>query len=152
MFTGLLDDRIDVIATDHAPHTWEEKQNTYFKAPSGGPLVQHSIPAMLEFNRQGKISLEKIVEKMCHNPAILFEIEKRGFIREGYYADIAVVDLNKPWKVGKANILAKCGWSPFDGQLFSSTITHTIVSGHLAYADGQFDERVKGHRLKFNRK
>ncbi len=152
VFTGLLDDRIDVIATDHAPHTWEEKQNTYFKAPSGGPLVQHSIPAMLEFNRQGKISLEKIVEKMCHNPAILFEIEKRGFIREGYYADIAVVDLNKPWKVGKANILAKCGWSPFDGQLFSSTITHTIVSGHLAYADGQFDERVKGHRLKFNRK
>ncbi len=152
IFNALLDDRIDVIATDHAPHTWEEKQNTYFKAPAGGPLVQHSVVAMLEFYHQGKIALEKVVEKMSHNPAILFQIEKRGFIREGYFADLALVDLNAPWKVEKSNVLAKCGWSPFENQTFRSSITHTFVSGHLAYANGQFDEAVRGQRLMFNRK
>lgn len=152
VFNALLDDRIDVIATDHAPHTWEEKQNTYFKAPAGGPLIQHSVVAMLEFYHQSKITLEKIVEKMSHNPAVLFQIKKRGFIREGYFADLALVDLNAPWKVEKSNILAKCGWSPFENQIFRSAITHTFVSGHLAYANGQFDEAVRGERLMFNRK
>ncbi|MEK6780778.1 MAG: dihydroorotase [Bacteroidota bacterium] len=152
IFTAVLDDRIDVIATDHAPHTWEEKQNTYFKAPSGGPLIQHSVVAMLEFYHQGKITLEKVVEKMCHNPAILFQIERRGFIREGYFADLVLIDLSKPWKVEKNNILAKCGWSPFEGQTFGSSITHTLVSGRLAYSNGQFDETTKGQRLMFNRK
>ena len=152
IFNAVLDNRIDVVATDHAPHTWEEKQNTYFNAPAGGPLIQHSVVAMLEFFQQGKIALERVVEKMCHNPAILFQIEKRGFIREGYFADLALVDLNKPWKVEKSNVLAKCGWSPFEGQTFKSNITHTFVSGHLAYADGQFNETIKGQRLLFNRK
>ena len=152
IFNALLDNRIDVIATDHAPHTWEEKQNTYFNAPSGGPLIQHSVVAMLEFFHQGKIALERVVEKMCHNPAILFQIEKRGFIREGYFADLVLVDLNKPWKVEKSNVLAKCGWSPFEGQSFKSNISHTFVSGHLAYANGQFNEATKGQRLMFNRK
>ena len=109
-----LDDRIDIIATDHAPHTLEEKQNKYFNAPSGGPLVQHSLVAMLEFYHQGKIRLEKIVQKMSHNPAISFQIKERGFIREGYFADLVLVDLNKPWTVEKENIFAKCGWSPFE--------------------------------------
>ncbi|MTI23409.1 dihydroorotase, partial [Fulvivirga kasyanovii] len=122
---AVIDGRIDVVATDHAPHTLEEKSSTYFKAPSGGPLIQHSLPAMLEFYHQGKITLEQVVEKMCHNPAILFNVEKRGFLREGYYADIAVVDTNRPWVVDKGNILAKCGWSPFEGQTFKSSITHT---------------------------
>ena len=152
IFNALLDGRIDVIATDHAPHTWEEKQCSYFKAPSGGPLIQHSVVAMLEFYHQGKITLEKIVEKMSHNPAILFQIEKRGFIREGYFADLALIDLNKPWKVDQKNILAKCGWSPFEGLTFKSNITHTLVSGHVAFANGQFDEAVKGQRLLFDRK
>jgi len=150
IFQALLDDRIDVIATDHAPHTWEEKSNTYFKAPSGGPLVQHSLVAMLEFYHQGKISLETIVQKMSHNPAILFRIQKRGYIREGYFADLALVDLNKPWTVEKPNILTQCGWSPFEGTTFRSAVTHTFVSGHLAYADGVFDESKKGERLLFH--
>jgi dihydroorotase len=152
VFHALLSDRIDVIATDHAPHTTEEKQNTYFKAPSGGPLVQHSIVAMLEFYHQGKISLEKIVRKMSHNLAILYAIEKRGYIREGYFADLVLVDLNSPWTVDKSNILYQCGWSPFEGQEFRSKVTHTFVSGHLAYGDGRLDESVKGKRLTFNRK
>jgi dihydroorotase len=152
IFNALLDGRIDVVATDHAPHTWEEKQCSYFKAPSGGPLIQHSVVAMLEFYHQGKIPLEKIVEKMSHNPAILFQVEKRGFIREGYFADLALIDLNKSWKVDKKNILAKCGWSPFEGQTFKSSVTHTLVSGHIAFANGQFDEAVKGQRLLFDRK
>ncbi|MBK5278036.1 MAG: dihydroorotase [Bacteroidia bacterium] len=152
IFNALLNDRIDVIATDHAPHTWEEKQNSYFKAPAGGPLVQHSVVAMMEFYHRTKITLEKIVEKMCHNPAILFQIEKRGFIREGYFGDLILVDLNKPWKVEKNNTLAKCGWSPFEGQTFNSTVTHTFVSGHLAYENGVFNETVRGKRLSFNRK
>src|SRR5687767_1770527 len=152
IFRALLDDRIDVIATDHAPHTWEEKQNKYFSAPSGGPLVQHSIVAMLEFYFQGKITLEKIVQKMSHNPAIIFQIKDRGFIREGYFADLVLVDLDNPWKVEAANILAKCGWSPFQDHTFRSQIKRTFVSGHLAYENGNFDESQKGDRLLFNRK
>jgi dihydroorotase len=151
IFQALLDDRIDVIATDHAPHTLEEKANTYFKAPSGGPLVQHSLVAMLEFYHRGKISLEKIVQKMSHNPAILFQISKRGFIREGYFADLVLVNLDSPWVVTKSNVLAQCGWSPFESQTFKSKITQTFISGHLAYADGKFDESQKGQRLVFQR-
>ena len=151
VFQAMLDGHIDVIATDHAPHTLEEKQNTYFNAPSGGPLVQHSLVAMLEFYHQKKISLEQIVEKMCHNPAILFDIHERGYIREGYFADLVLVDLDNPWVVEKENILAKCGWSPFEGQQFQSAVTHTVVSGHLAYAHGKFDESVLGQRLTFDR-
>jgi len=147
----VLDDRIDIIATDHAPHTWEEKQNSYFKAPSGGPLIQHSLVAMLEFYHQGKISLERIVDKMCHNPSILFQIEKRGYIREGYFADLVLVDLNRPWTVAKNNVLAKCGWSPFEGNTFRSSVENTWVSGHLAYREGQFDETKMGQRLLFAR-
>ncbi len=152
VFVAMLNDVIDVVATDHAPHTIEEKQNTYFKAPSGGPLVQHSVVAMLEFFQTGQMSLEKVVQKMSHHPAILFQIEKRGFIREGYYADLALVNLNSPWTVSKNNILAKCGWSPFEGQLFHSKVTHTWVSGHLAYRDGEIIEGQTGQRLLFNRK
>lgn len=149
IWKALLEDRIDVIATDHAPHTREEKIQAYFKAPSGGPLVQHSLPAMLEFYHQGKISLEKIVNKMCHNPALLFGIEDRGFIREGYYADLVAADLNNPWTVSTDNILAKCGWSPFEGTTFRAQVLYTWVSGHLAYAKGKFDESRKGMRLIF---
>lgn len=151
VFQALLDDKIDLIATDHAPHTLEEKENTYFKAPSGGPLVQHALPAMLEFYHQGKMTLPKIVEKMCHAPAVCFQIENRGFIREGYAADLVLIDLNKPWQVKKDNILYKCGWSPFEGITFQSSITHTWVNGHLAYVNGYFDESQKGQRLLFNR-
>ena len=151
IFVALLNDVIDVVATDHAPHTLEEKQNNYFKAPSGGPLIQHSVVAMLEFFQKGQISIEKVVQKMSHHPAILFQIEKRGFIREGYYADLALVDLNSPWTVSKNNILAKCGWSPFEGQQFHSKITHTWVSGHLAYREGEIIEGQPGQRLLFNR-
>jgi len=150
ILAAVLDDRIDVIATDHAPHTLEEKKATYFNAPSGGPLVQHSLVAMLEFYHQKKISLEKIAEKMSHNPAILFRIADRGFIREGNFADLVLVDLNKSWKVEKSNILAKCGWSPFEGNTFQSSVTHTIVSGHLAYEEGKFNEATLGQRLYFN--
>ena len=148
---AILDNHIDVIATDHAPHTMEEKQNTYLKAPSGGPLIQHSLVAMLEFFHQGKITLEKIVEKMSHNPAILFRVEDRGFIREGYFADVVLVDLKSPWKVEKQNVLAKCGWSPFEGVEFSSTVTHTFVSGNLVYKHGEIVESGKGQRLMFRR-
>lgn len=151
LLKGVLQNKIDVMATDHAPHTLEEKQNTYFKAPSGGPLVQHCLVAAMELSKSGKISIEKLVEKMCHNPAILFQVESRGFIREGYYADLVIVDPNQSWKVDKSNILYKCGWSPFEGQEFSSKVTHTIVSGHLAYEHGNFDESQKGQRLIFNR-
>ncbi len=152
VFQAMLDDRIDVIATDHAPHTLEEKQNKYLNAPSGGPLVQHALPSMLEHYHQGSISLEKIVEKMCHNPAILFDIDKRGYIREGYFADLVLVDLDNPWEVNKANLLYKCQWSPFEGQQFKSKITDTFVSGHHAYSNGTFNESQKGMRLLFDRK
>jgi dihydroorotase len=151
IWKALLEDRIDVVATDHAPHTWEEKQHSYFKAPSGGPLIQHSMVAMLEKHREGKISIERLVEKMCHNPAILFEIEKRGYIREGYFADLVIADTHAKWVVEKSNVLAKCGWSPFEGQIFHSKIKTVLVSGHLAYHNGAFDETKKGERLLFTR-
>lgn len=151
IFQALLDDKIDVIATDHAPHTLAEKQNTYFHAPSGGPLVQHSLAAMLEFYLDGKIAIEKVVEKMSHNPALLFQVKERGFIREGYFADLAMVTTNQPWRVEKANILYKCGWSPFEGKTFRSQVTHTFVSGRLAYERGRFDDSVRGKRLTFIR-
>ncbi|NOT75399.1 MAG: dihydroorotase [Cyclobacteriaceae bacterium] len=151
IFDGVLNNYIDVIATDHAPHTIEEKENSYFKAPSGGPLVQHSLVTMLEFFHQGKITLERIAEKMSHNPAILFQIEDRGFIREGYFADLVLADLNSPWTVDKNNIIAKCGWSPFEGQAFQSRITHTFVSGNLAFENGIINESSIGKRLTFKR-
>jgi dihydroorotase len=148
---AVLDGRIDVIATDHAPHTFEEKMLPYLQAPSGGPLVQHALPAMLELYHHGKITLEQIAEKMAHNVATIFQVEKRGFIREGYYADIALVNLNNPWLVNKSNILYKCGWSPFEGSTFRSQIAHTIVSGNLAYSNGQFMNEQAGKRLTFSR-
>ena len=151
LLKALIEDKIDVIATDHAPHTREEKKNVYTKAPSGGPLVQHALPAMLQMHHQGKISLEKIVEKMCHNPAILFDIEKRGFIREGYKADIVLVDLNAPWAVQPGNTLYKCGWSPFEGTTFKSRVTHTFVNGNLVYKNFNFTPFVKAERLTFDR-
>jgi dihydroorotase len=151
LWKALLDDRIDVIATDHAPHTLEEKEQVYTKAPSGGPLVQHGLISMLEAVKQGKISLPKVIEKMCHNPAKIFKIAKRGFLRVGYYADIVVVDLKESQLVEKENILYKCGWSPFEGTTFSSTVTHTFVNGNLIYENGAFNESIKGQRLKFER-
>jgi len=151
IFKALLEDRIDVIATDHAPHTTEEKEKPFFDAPSGGPLIQHSLVAMLEFYHQGKISLEKVVRKMAHNPAILYRIEDRGFIREGYWADLVLVDLNNPWTISKENILAKCGWSPFEGNTFRSKVVNTIVSGRMVYEDGKVAEGIFGKRLGFSR-
>ena len=149
IFEAVLNNTIDVIATDHAPHTLEEKKNTYFNAPSGGPLIQHSLVAMLQFYHQGKITLNKIVEKMCHNPAILFRIRERGYIREGYYADLVLVDLNKPWTVNKSNILAKCGWSPFNDYTFDSKVNDTWVNGNHVYSNDQIIETDPGMRLKF---
>ncbi|WP_428981715.1 dihydroorotase [Lutimonas zeaxanthinifaciens] len=151
LWEALLDDRIDVLATDHAPHTLEEKNQVYTKAPSGGPLVQHALQAMLESVRKNKISLEKMVEKMCHNPAILFEIEKRGFIREGYYADLVLVDPDCEYQVEKSNILYKCGWSPFEGVTFHSKVLKTFVNGQLIYNNGAFNDQIKGKRLTFDR-
>ncbi|MDP4600265.1 MAG: dihydroorotase [Polaribacter sp.] len=151
LWKALLDDRIDVLATDHAPHTLEEKNNVYCKAPSGGPLVQHAVMAILEKVKEGVISIEKAVEKMSHNPAKLFQIEKRGFIKEGYFADIVLIDPNKPQTVTKENILYKCGWSPFEGNTFSHSITHTFVNGNLVYENGKFNENIRGKRLTFNR-
>lgn len=149
LWKALLDDRIDVIATDHAPHTLEEKSNVYTKAPSGGPLVQHAIPALLEKVKEGVISIEKLIEKMCHNPAKLFKVEKRGFIKEGYYADLVLIDTEQRWTVTKENILYKCGWSPFEGTDFSNQITHTFVNGNLMFVNGVFNEEIKGKRLEF---
>ncbi|WP_223032645.1 dihydroorotase [Hanstruepera marina] len=151
LWKALLDDRIDVIATDHAPHTNEEKNNPYTKAPSGGPLVQHALVAMLEAYHSGKISVEKIVQKMCHNPAILFQIEKRGYIKAGYFADLVIVDLNNPWTVKKDNILYKCGWSPFEGTTFKSRVTQTILNGQLVYNQSKVSTKKAGRRLTFNR-
>ena len=151
LWQALEDGRIDVIATDHAPHTLEEKDQVYTKCPSGAPLVQHSLPAMLEMHLKGRISLEKIVEKMCHNPAIIFEIEKRGFIREGYQADLVLVDLENAWTVSTDNILYKCGWSPLDGTEFSAKVTHTFVNGNLAFENGKVAEERFGERLLFDR-
>jgi len=151
LWKALLDDRLDVIATDHAPHTLEEKNNGYNKAPSGGPLVQHALVALLEMYHKGKISLEKIVEKACHNPAILFQIKDRGFIREGYKADLVLVDLISPWTVNKENILYKCGWSPFEGTTFKSRVSHTFVNGILTYHNLKFPNKSIPQRLTFNR-
>jgi len=151
LWEALLDDRIDVIATDHAPHLLTEKDNVYTKAPSGGPLVQHALVAMLEKHKEGLISLEKLVEKMCHNPAKLFDIKKRGFIREGYYADLVLVDVNKSWTATPESNFYKCGWSPFDGYTFRSQITHTFVNGHLAYENGRFSDERNAKRLTFER-
>ncbi|MCB9174562.1 MAG: dihydroorotase [Flavobacteriales bacterium] len=147
---AVIDGTIDVIATDHAPHTLEEKNNTYFSAPSGGPLVQHALVAMLEHYHNGKISLEKMVEKMSHAVADCFKIENRGFIREGYFADFVVVDLNNPWTVNKDNLLYKCGWSPFEGTTFKSKVLTTIINGSVVYTNGKFNENYRGKRLTFN--
>ena len=151
LWEALLDDRIDVIATDHAPHTIEEKRNKYTQVPSGGPLVQHALVALLEMYHNGKISLEKIVEKACHNPAILFQIKERGYIREGYKADLVLVDLKNPWTVHKENILYKCQWSPFEGTTFKSKVTHTFVNGILTYENFKFPNKSIPQRLTFNR-
>jgi len=149
VFQALLDDRIDIIATDHAPHTWDEKQGTYFKTPSGGPLVQHALPAMMEHVQQGSITIERMVEKMCHAPAICFNLQERGFIREDHFADLVLIDPKNPWTVSKENIRYKCGWSIFEGHSFQSRVTHTFVNGHLAYSDGKLNDGVMGKRLTF---
>ncbi|MBN2616550.1 MAG: dihydroorotase [Bacteroidales bacterium] len=151
LWEALSSDKLDVIATDHAPHSLEEKSRPYFEAPSGGPLVQHALVAMLEFVHQGKISIERVVRKMCHNPAKLFQVQDRGYIREGYFADLVLVDLNDPWEVSKENVLYKCGWSPFEGQEFRSAVKKTFVNGSLVYDNGTFDEHYRGMRLTFNR-
>jgi dihydroorotase len=151
LFDGLLNNKLDVIATDHAPHTLEEKANSYTKAPSGGPLIQHSLLAMLEFNRQGKISLDQIVNKMSHAPAIAYNIEKRGFIKKGYYADLILVDPSKKWTIAPENILYKCGWSPLEGTTMHSEVVSTYVNGRLVYHNGTFADQYKGLALKFNR-
>ena len=147
LFKALLDDRIDIITTDHAPHTLQEKQKPYFQSMSGAPIVQHSLNIMLEFYKQGLISLEKIAEKMCHNPAALYSIKNRGFIREGFFADLTIVDLNTSWTVEKNNILYKCGWSPLEGKTFQTKVTHTFVNGNLVYNNGNFREKTKGVAL-----
>jgi dihydroorotase len=151
LWQALLDNRLDVIATDHAPHTWHEKNAPYEQAHSGLPLVQHSLPLMLQYVKQGKISIEKVVEKMSHAVADCFKIEKRGFIREGYFADLVIVDLNSSTPVTKENILYKCAWSPFEGIVFPASVTHTLVNGNLVYGNGTWDESTKGMRMKFVR-
>ncbi len=147
LLKALIDDRIDIVTTDHAPHTLEEKQKSYFKSMSGAPIIQHSLNIMLEFYYQGLISLEKIVEKMAHNPAKLYSIENRGYVREGYYADLTIVDLNQQYTVDKSNNLTKCGWSPLEGTTFHSMITHTFVNGNLVYDNGVFNEASRGMPL-----
>jgi dihydroorotase len=151
LLQSLLENRLDIIATDHAPHTLKEKSGTYFEAMSGGPLVQHALPVMLELFHQGKISLEKIVEKMCHNVALIYKIKERGYIREGYFADLVLVDINKPWTVTPNNILYKCKWSPFENQAFKSKIIKTIVNGTIVFNNGAFNESKTGMRLKFSK-
>ncbi len=151
LWEALLDDRLDIIATDHAPHTWEEKQQPYQKAPAGVPLVQHSLPLMLEYVKKGRISIEKMVEKMCHAPAICFQIHKRGYVREGYHADLVLVDMNKELTVAKENILYKCGWSPFEGHSFPASVHTTFINGAIAYENGKIDDSVRGQRLRFDR-
>ncbi|MCX6234794.1 MAG: dihydroorotase [Bacteroidetes bacterium] len=151
LFQGLFDNSLDVIATDHSPHTLEEKNRPYLQAPSGAPFIQHALIVMLEFHHQGRISLERIVDMMCHRPAVCFTIRDRGFIREGYKADLTVIDTNCEWTIDHGNLLYKCGWSPLEGTRFHSMITHTFVNGHLVYCDGRFDESLKGERLLFSR-
>ena len=152
LLAGLISNKLDIVATDHAPHTLEEKQRKYLQAPSGGPLVQHALVAMLEFYHEGKLSLSQIINKMCHAPAICFQLSKRGFVREGYHADFVLVDANNPWKVDYENILYKCRWSPFEGTRFRSKVTHTFINGQMVYAEGKFDDTVRGKRLLFDRK
>ena len=151
LWKALNEGRIDVIATDHAPHTLEEKNNVYTKAPSGGPLVQHALEALFEMHHKGYITVEKLVEKVSHNPAILFQIKDRGYIRKGYKADLVLINPNAPWTVTKENIAYKCGWSPFEGTTFRARVTHTFVNGHLAYENGKIAQTSKGERLTFNR-
>ncbi len=151
LWEALLDDRIDVIATDHAPHTLEEKSKSYTQAPSGGPLVQHALLMMFENVQEGRISLEKLIEKMCHNPALLFDIEKRGFIREGYKADLVLLNPNKKTEVTNESLLYKCGWSPVEGKTYHAAVTHTFVNGFLAYENGKVAEEKHGERLLFER-
>ena len=151
LLRALLDDRLDVIATDHAPHTWQEKQQSYFKTPSGLPLVQHSLQLMLDFHHQQKISLEKIIEKMCHAPADCFQVKNRGYLREGYFADIAIVDIQKEYTITNQNILYKCGWSPLENKTFKGEVSQTFVNGNLVYNNGVFDESTNGQRLLFKR-
>ncbi len=151
LWEALLDGRIDVIATDHAPHTLEEKNQPYLQAPSGGPLVQHAVVAMFECYHRGQITIEKIVEKMSHNPAKIFNIDRRGFIKVGYYADLVIVNAGLPWNVKKENILYKCGWSPFENYNFKSRITHTLVNGELVYQNWKVKDIRCGKRLQFNR-
>lgn len=151
LLNALIENKIDVIATDHAPHTIDEKNNSYLKAPSGGPLVQHGLGVMLKFVNQNKISLEKVVEKMCHSPSICFKIEKRGFIRENYFADLVLVDINKKYEVKKEDLLYKCKWSPFEGDELFGKVNYTIVNGNIVYENGRFNESIKGMRLTFNR-
>ena len=148
---GILDGRVDVVATDHAPHTLDEKLQPFWSAPSGGPLVQHSLVAMLELSKQGIFPIDKVVEKMCHAPAIRFAIHQRGFLREGYYADIVIVDPHKSWQVARENIRSKCGWSPFEGTEFSHCVTHTIVNGHIAYENGELSDSLHSRALEFDR-
>jgi len=147
LLKALIDDRIDIITTDHAPHTLEEKQRPYFQSMSGGPMVQHSLNCMLEFYLKSEISLQKVVEKMCHNPAILYKIDRRGYIKEGYYADLTLVDMNSPWTVNQENILYKCAWSPLEGTTFQAKIVNTFVNGNLVFENGHFNEEIKGKSL-----
>ncbi len=151
LLAALLDDRLDIIATDHAPHTWDEKQQPYWSAPSGLPLVQHPLLLMLDFVAQGKLDIETVVRKMCHAPADCFQIDGRGYVREGYWADLVLVDPNKPTTVSSENILYKCGWSPLMGHRFASSVTHTFVSGNLVYANDQFVTDQAGQRMAFDR-
>jgi len=151
LWEALLDDRLDIIATDHAPHTWEEKQQPYLKAPSGVPLVQHSLLLMLQYVKQGRITIEKVVEKMCHAPAQCFQVAKRGYIREGYHADLVLVDMKEQTQVTKGNILYKCGWSPFEGHTFPASVRYTFVNGEIAYQSGKVNDDVRGQRLVFER-
>ncbi|MFA5416848.1 MAG: dihydroorotase [Bacteroidales bacterium] len=151
LLQAVVDNKIDVIATDHAPHTLEEKERPYFKAPSGGPMVQHSLVAMLELSRQGKMSIEKVVTMMCHHPAELFRVNNRGYIRKGYAADLVLVDLNCPWTVSKSNVLYKCGWSPMEDIRFHARVVSTFVNGQLAWHNGKVNPAVRGERLTFNR-
>lgn len=151
LWEGLLDDRLDIIATDHAPHTWAEKKEDYEHAHAGLPLVQHSLQLMLHYVKEGKISIEKVVEKMSHAVATCFQIKERGYIREGYHADLVLVNMNQPNTVTKENILYKCGWSPLEGFHFPASVTHTFVNGHLVYGNGVFDESQQGMRMQFER-
>ena len=150
LWKALLDNRLDIIATDHAPHTWDEKQQMYTKAPSGVPLVQHALQIMLDFYHRGLISLERIVEKMCHAPSICFRMDKRGYLEEGYWADLAIVDINQPVTIQKENIAYRCGWSPLEGRTMKGKVKTTIVSGHVAYHENKLNENKMGERLRFN--